>query len=281
MAKLTETQRAQMPKSAFAYVDSRGRRRLPIFDEAHVRSALSRFNQVEYESEAARDEARTRLLKAARRYGVVPVGFIQSQLRKERTRGRDEAQARRADHLPRGAVTFLMTDVQDSTQLLAELGEGYGPMLSEVRRLIREKVRKGGGHEVEVHADEFLGSFASAPVACEVAVAIQRRMTDKAWPSKRPVKVRIGIHRGHPTLVDGHYIGLSVHAVARVCQAAHGGQIVVSRSAKEAMSGQLPDGIGYKALGRHRLRGFPRPDLLYQVTGPGLRASFPRLRTTL
>jgi class 3 adenylate cyclase len=281
MAKLTEAQRARMPKSAFAYIDSRDRRRLPIFDEAHVRSALSRFNQVEFESEAARDEARTRLLRAARRHGVVPVGFIQSQLRKERTRGRDEAHARRSAALPSGTVTFLMTDVQDSTALLAELGEGYGPMLSDVRRLIREKVRRFGGHEVEVHADEFLGVFASAPAACEAAVAIQQRITEKEWPTRRPVKVRIGVHRGHPTLTDGHYIGLSVHAVARVCQAAHGGQIVISRSAKEAMTGHLPEGVAYKALGRHRLRGFPRPDLLYQVTGPGLRTSFPRLRTTL
>lgn len=279
MATLTDAQRARMPKSAFAYVDSRGQRRLPIFDEAHVRSALSRFNQVQFESEAARDEARTRLLKAARKYGVVPVGFIQSQLRKERTRGRNEAQARRDVSLPRGTVTFLMTDVEGSTGLLAELGEAYGPMLADVRRLIREKVRKAGGHEVEVHADEFLGVFASAPAACAAAVMIQGRMAEKEWPSKRPVKVRIGIHRGHPTLADGHYIGLSVHAVARVCQAAHGGQIVVSRAAREAMTEGLPVGVGFRALGRHRLRGFPRPDLLYQVTAAGLRTSFPRLRT--
>ncbi|HJT63868.1 MAG TPA: adenylate/guanylate cyclase domain-containing protein [Candidatus Limnocylindria bacterium] len=279
MATLTDAQRAKMPKSAFAYIDSRGQRRLPIFDEAHVRSALSRFNQVQFESEAARDEARTRLLKAARKYGVVPVGFIQSQLRKERTRGRNEAQARRNAHLPRGTVTFLMTDVEGSTALLAELGDAYGPMLSDVRRLIREKVRRAGGHEVETHADEFLGVFASAAAACGAAVMIQGRMAEKDWPSKRPVKVRIGIHRGHPTLADGHYIGLSVHAVARLCQAGHGGQIVLSRAAREAMVDGLPEGVGYRALGRHRLRGFPRPDLLYQVTAPGLRASFPRLRT--
>jgi class 3 adenylate cyclase len=207
------------------------------------------------------------------------VGFIQSQLRKERTRGRNEAQDRRAASLPRGTVTFLMTDVQGSTSLLAELDDEYGPMLSDVRRLIREKVRKSGGHEVEVHADEFLAAFASAPAACEAAVMIQRRMAEKAWPSKRPVKVRIGIHRGHPNLTDGHYIGLSVHATARLCQSAHGGQVVVSRAAREAMTDGIPEGVGFRALGRHRLRGFPRPDLLYQVTAPGLRTQFPDLRT--
>ena len=281
MSKLSDAQRAKMPKSAFAYIDSQGQRRLPIYDEPHVRAALGRFNQVVFESDAAREQARTKLLRAARKHGLVPVGFIEGQLRKERTRGQADTQARRAAALPTGAVTFLMTDIQGSTAFLAELGDEYGPMLSDVRRLIRDKVRKAGGHEVEVHADEFLGVFASAPAALEAAVMIQRRMTDKAWPTRKPVKVRIGIHRGHPTLSDGAYIGLSVHAVARLCQAAHGGQIVLSRTAREAIGKALPEGITFRSLGRHRLRGFPRPDLLYQVKVPGLGGRFPKLRTAL
>jgi class 3 adenylate cyclase len=281
VAGLTEKQRAKLPRSAFAYVDSHGRRRLPIYDEAHVRSALSRFNQVQFETDADREAARTSLLRAAKRYGIVPVGFIEAQLRRERTRGQADAAARRAAALPTGTVTFLMSDVEGSTALLAELGEGYGAILSDVRRVIREKVRKAGGHEVEVHADEFLGVFASAPAALEAAVMIQRRMAEKAWPTRRPVQVRIGLHRGHPTLADGHYIGLSVHAVARVCQSAHGGQIVGSRSAREAMAEHAPEDVTFRSLGEHRLRGFQRPDVLYQVMGPGLKRRFPPLRTTL
>jgi class 3 adenylate cyclase len=270
-----------MPKSAFAYIDSKGQRRLPIYDEPHVRAALGRFNQIAFESDAAREQARTKLLRAARRFGLVPVGFIEGQLRKERTRGQADTRAQRAAALPTGTVTFLMTDVEGSTALLAELGDDYGPMLSDVRRIIREKVRKAGGHEVEVHADEFLGVFASAPAALAAAVMIQRRMKEKSWPSRRPVKVRIGIHRGHPTLSDGAYIGLSVHAVARLCQAAHGGQILVSRSAQGAIGDELPEGIKFRSLGRHRLRGFPHPDLLYQANVPGLGRRFPKLRTAL
>jgi class 3 adenylate cyclase len=281
VAKLTDKQRARMPRSAFAYIDSKGERRLPIFDEPHVRSALSRFNQVQFESEAARDEARTRLLKAARKYGVVPVGFIQSQLRTERRRGQADTASRRGAALPTGVVTFLMTDVEGSTSLLAELEDGYGAVLSDIRRIIRDKVRAAGGHEVEVHADEFLGAFAHAPDALAAAVAIQRRMTDKAWPTKKPVRVRSGIHRGHPTLTDGAYFGLSVHATARVCQVAHGGQVLVSRTAHEAIVELVPEEIGFVNLGEHRLRGFQRPDVLYQVTAPGLPTRFSALRTTL
>ncbi|HEY5578071.1 MAG TPA: DUF6582 domain-containing protein, partial [Acidimicrobiia bacterium] len=85
MARLSTRERATLPDSAFAYVDSRGRRRLPIHDEAHVRNALARFDQVKFEDDAARERARKRLLNAAKKYSIVPVGFITGQLRTERT----------------------------------------------------------------------------------------------------------------------------------------------------------------------------------------------------
>ncbi len=76
MGKLDSSKRARLPDSAFAYIDARGRRRLPINDEAHVRNALARFDRVEFEDEAARERARRRLLNAAKRFGIVPVGFV-------------------------------------------------------------------------------------------------------------------------------------------------------------------------------------------------------------
>ncbi len=84
MPPLSARKRAGLPNSAFAYIDSRGKRRLPIHDEAHVRNALARFNQVVFEDDAARDRARKRLLNAAKKYGIVPVGFITGQLQSER-----------------------------------------------------------------------------------------------------------------------------------------------------------------------------------------------------
>src|SRR2546425_11063073 len=83
MPELGPKARAQLPDSAFAYIDSTGSRRLPINDEAHVRNALARFNQVRFEDETARDRARTRLLKAAKKYGIVPLGFMTGQLRSQ------------------------------------------------------------------------------------------------------------------------------------------------------------------------------------------------------
>jgi hypothetical protein len=76
MPPLGAKERAQLPDSAFAYVDSRGRRRLPINDAAHVRNALARFSQVVFEDEGARDRARTRLLRAATRPGATRCRII-------------------------------------------------------------------------------------------------------------------------------------------------------------------------------------------------------------
>ena len=84
MARLSASERAKLPDTAFAYIDSRGERRLPINDAAHVRNALARFDQVSFEHDTARERARERLLLAARRHGIVPVGFITGQLRSAR-----------------------------------------------------------------------------------------------------------------------------------------------------------------------------------------------------
>src|SRR5439155_27152496 len=85
MSRLRARKRARLPDRAFAYIDSHGRRRLPIHDKAHVRNALARFSQVAFEDEAARERARKRLLHAAKKYGIMPVGFITGQFQSERT----------------------------------------------------------------------------------------------------------------------------------------------------------------------------------------------------
>src|SRR5262245_16894000 len=100
MPTLSGKTRAGLPNSAFAYLDSRGQRRLPIHDEAHVRNALARFNQVRFEDDAARERARKRLLTAAKKHGIVPIGFITGQLVTERQEGEFRARAAIARELP-------------------------------------------------------------------------------------------------------------------------------------------------------------------------------------
>jgi class 3 adenylate cyclase len=275
MARLDAADRATLPDTAFAYVDSRGRRRLPIHDASHVRNALARFNQVAFEDEAARDRARTRLLKAARKYRIVPVGFIAAQLRSERARSSlgDPAP------LPSGFVTLLMTDVEGSTALVRRLGERYGKLLDGTRALLTDAVSAAGGLVVDWHADDFFAAFETPRAGLEAAVAIQRSLRERSRADDLRVRVRAGIHSGYPTLRGAAYIGLAVHTTARVCGIAHGGQILVSGDARLAARESAPDGVRFRSLGDFRLRGLPDPVALYQVVVRGLPTSFPPLPT--
>jgi class 3 adenylate cyclase len=268
MARLGAKERSQLPDSAFAFVDSRGQRRLPIHDAAHVRNALARFSQVGFEDEAARDRARIRLLRAAQKHGIMPIGFISAQLQPQR-------------RLPQGQVTFLLTDIEGSTELLGRLGEQYGPLLADVRRLVRAALRHAGGVEVSARGDDVFAVFERASAALEGALAIQRGTRTAAWPDGLEVRLRIGLHRGRPALTDTGYVGLSVHAAARICFAAHGGQIVMSAAVRSAVLASLGDEVELRELGAWRFRGLPEPIVLFQVDAADLAADFPPLRSAV
>ena len=70
MATLDTKDRDKLRSNQFAYVDSDGGEHLPINDESHVRNAIARFNQTEFESKAAKERARKKVLSAAERYGI-------------------------------------------------------------------------------------------------------------------------------------------------------------------------------------------------------------------
>jgi class 3 adenylate cyclase len=194
----------------------------------------------------------------------VPIGFVSAQLQPQRK-------------LPKGHVTFLLTDIERSTELLAHLDDRYASLLTDVRRLMRVAVRHAGGHEVSARGDDLFAVFEQAPAALEAAVAIQRAMRANAWPDGLDVRVRIGLHRGRPSLTDTGYVGLSVHAAARICYAGHGGQILVSSAVRSALP-SLADGVGLRSLGAWRFQGLREPEELYQVEAADLLADFPPLR---
>ncbi|MGZ4333179.1 MAG: DUF6582 domain-containing protein [Gaiellaceae bacterium] len=262
MARLDAKARANLPDSAFAYIDGRGKRRLPINDAAHVRNALARFNQVAFDDEAARDRARLRLLRAATRHGVAPIGFISAQLQPQR-------------RLPKGHVTFLLTDIEGSTDLLARLGDGYVSLASSVRHIMRGAIRAAGGHEVDARGDEFFAVFPRAPAALEAAIAIQRALRAGPWPDEIDVRVRMGLHSGRPTLTETGYVGLAVHAAARICYGAHGGQIVLSAATRTGILDALEQGVHLRGLGAWRFQGLREPEELFQVEAAGLATDFP------
>ena len=254
MAQLDSRKRTELRDSDFAYVDSRGRRRLPIHDESHVRNALSRFNQVIFDDEASRTRARSRLLKAAKKHGIVPIGFMEGQLRATGPRS-----------LPTGTVTFLLSDIVDSTGLLQQLGDGYPRMLNDVRRHLRTAVRRAGGREVDARGDELLAVFSDPLAALKAALAVQSAMAAHAWPAGASVRVRMGVHSGRPTLTDAGYVGLAIHALNRICALAGGGQIVVSGAVRSAVGEAWPADVRCREMGPTPLRGVREPVLLFAV----------------
>jgi DNA-binding NarL/FixJ family response regulator/class 3 adenylate cyclase len=175
--------------------------------------------------------------------------------------------------LPTGTVTFVFTDIEDSTGLVLELGESYSQVIGDHRRLVRGALEQNGGHEVDSRGDEFFLVFGRAEDAIETALAIQHQHDAHGWPGGRDVRVRIGIHTGLPAIEDDDYVGIDVHYVARLCSAGHGGQVLVSAATLNAV-GELE----VKDLGEHELKGLQGPERIFQLVRPGGRADFPALR---
>ncbi len=167
--------------------------------------------------------------------------------------------------LPNGRVTLLFTDVEGSTRLLHELGEGYADALADHRRTLREAFVRHHGTEVDTQGDAFFFVFGSADDALAAAGEGCELL------ESGPVHVRIGVHTGTPQLTSEGYVGADVHLAARIGAVGHGGQVVLSkpRTGSSAQAHDLRD------LGEHRLKDFDDPVPLYQL---GARR-FPPLKT--
>jgi DNA-binding NarL/FixJ family response regulator/class 3 adenylate cyclase len=181
--------------------------------------------------------------------------------------------------LPTGTITFLFTDVEGSTGLVGALGDAYGQVMAEHRRMLREAVAEAGGHEIDSRGDEFFAVFQRTRDAVAGALKAQRDLGAHEWPANGVVRIRIGIHTGEPILGESGYEGLDVHRVARICEAGHGGQVLVSQTTRNLLeAGQVLE-AEFQDLGEHDLRGLPRPERLFQLIAPDLPSEFPPLRT--
>lgn len=166
--------------------------------------------------------------------------------------------------LPGGTVTFLFTDIEGSTHLLEDLGERYAEVLEEHRRLLREAFSRHGGVEVDTQGDSFFIVFERANDAVAAARDVQQT------PTTLPVRVRVGIHTGEPVITEWGYVGLDVHRAARIMDAAHGGQVLVSDATRQLLGST----VKLRDLGEHRLKDLGAPQRLHQL-GNG---DFPPLR---
>jgi class 3 adenylate cyclase len=178
---------------------------------------------------------------------------------------------------PGGTVTFLFTDIEGSTRLLQELGDDYGQVVADHRRILRDVFQQAGGHEVDTQGDAFFYSFTRAKDAVAAAVDGQRALADHSWPQGAEVRVRMGLHTGEPTVGDEGYVGLDVVRAARICSAGHGGQILASETTRALVGNELPEGVSVRDLGRQHLKDIQH-EHVYELSLDEERHEFPPLK---
>jgi predicted ATPase/class 3 adenylate cyclase len=181
--------------------------------------------------------------------------------------------------LPTGTVTFLFTDIEGSTRLLQELGEGYRQVQDDHARLMRAAIAEGGGTEIRTEGDAFFVVFPTAAGGVRAAAAAQRALAAHSWTHGAPLGVRMGLHTGEGRLGGDDYMGMDVNRAARIAAAGHGRQVLLSEVTRALTLDGLPDGVTFRDLGPHRLKDLPHPVRLYQLQIEGLPAEFPRLKT--
>jgi predicted ATPase/class 3 adenylate cyclase len=181
--------------------------------------------------------------------------------------------------LPTGTVTLLFTDIEGSTVLTRRLGARYDELFAAHRRVVRDAIAAHGGVEVDAQGDAFFVAFERAHDAVAAAADAQRALTQRAASDDGPpVRVRMGIHTGEPSLTaKGYYVGVDLTRAARICAAAHGEQVLLSSVTRDLVL----DEFETRDLGEHLLKDIDAPERLFQLLGRGLRSTFPppRART--
>ncbi|MDQ2968828.1 MAG: adenylate/guanylate cyclase domain-containing protein, partial [Actinomycetota bacterium] len=174
-------------------------------------------------------------------------------------------------NLPSGNVALLFSDIEGSTRLLLDAGDRYVELLDEHRQAMRSAFARHGGAEVDTQGDAFFVAFSRANDAVAAAADAQRSLADG------PVRVRIGVHFGQPVVVGEGYVGLDVHRGARICAAAHGGQVLLSGETVTAAGSA--EGFRFEDLGEHRIKDLPAAERLFQLAVEGIPSEFPPPRT--
>jgi class 3 adenylate cyclase len=145
-------------------------------------------------------------------------------------------------------VTFLFTDIEDSTRLWERDAPSMSAALQRHDALLRAAVAAHGGMVFATGGDGVAAVFGRAVDAVNAAAAAQQALADEVWPV--PLLVRMGVHTGEAEERDGDYLGPAVNRAARLMSAARGGQVLVSLTATEVVRDQLGPGLAFVELGR-------------------------------
>ncbi len=178
---------------------------------------------------------------------------------------------------PAAYFTFLFTDIEGSSRLWEENPDAMALALARHDTLLNDIFSQHGGDVFKMMGDSVLVAFQQPSPALQAVIQAQHALLAEDWETKRPLRVRAALHRGPAEQRNGDYFGPTLNRTARLLSAGHGGQTLLSRTAREDLA--LPDGVALRDLGERRLRDLSRPERIFQLISPGLPADFPPLRS--
>ena len=181
--------------------------------------------------------------------------------------------------LPTGTITLLFTGIEATMHHLQQLGERYSDVLADFRQLLHSIFDQYHGYEVDTQGESFFVAFARATDAVSAAIALQRALADYSWPEGISVRIRIGLHTGEPLLTSEGYVGPDLQQAARIMDAGHEGQILLSQTTSNLVEQDLPDDVKLDDLGEHRFKDLGRPRRIFQLLLLDIPANFPPLKT--
>jgi class 3 adenylate cyclase len=184
------------------------------------------------------------------------------------------------DRLPSGTVTFLFTDIENSTRLWQEQPEAMSHAHALHDRILHEAIEANHGYVFQIVGDSFSVAFHNAQDALVATLTAQRELQTGQKDSALRVKVRMGLHTGAAEIqANGKYEGyVTVASSQRVMSVAHGGQILLSHTTVDLLD-DLPEEVSLRDMGEHQLKSLRSSLRLYQLIAPSLPQEFPPVQS--
>lgn len=181
---------------------------------------------------------------------------------------------------PQGLVTFLFTDLVDSTKLWEIFPETMHASIARHDALLSQAINTHQGRIVKTTGDGVLAAFASPSDAISAAIDGQKRIQAEDWGDTGPFLVRMGMHIGESRFREGDYFGPTLNRAARIMSIGHGGQILLSAAVQEQLENRPQGTFQMLDLGEHWLKGLKQPEKIYQILHPDIPAKFPPLSSS-
>jgi len=184
------------------------------------------------------------------------------------------------DSLPSGTVTFLFTDIEDSTRFWQEQPDTMARAHALHDKVLNEAITANHGYVFQIVGDSFSVAFHNAQDALMATLTAQRELQSQQKDSPLKLKARMGLHTGSAVIQpDGKYDGyVTLASTQRVMSVAYGGQTLLSQATADLLT-KLPADVTLTDLGEHQLKSLREPVHLYQLTAPDLPREFPSLQT--